>query len=543
MVFQGINGTCYAAIEPAIGQGGEGSVYRIKKNPGYVLKIFKKDKRTEERRRKLLAMKNSSVSGSVLKQVAWPVDVVYENGLFVGYVMPEVKNNEDLNVIYSSKYNGNLLGKIRVAMNLCAAIDSVHNAGQVCGDLNPKNIGVNPNTGIVTLVDADSYHITDNANRVYRCTVGMPEFLAPEIQKKMTNGQNLASAPLPTFTKQTDLFALAVHIFSLLMNGCHPFACAVNNKVNIGQINVSRPSVAAPQPIENIKNGFFPFYIRKNGITAPVYAPDYNYLPSELRDLFKKAFVDGYSNPINRPGAIEWYDALSSMQSRLKTCSKNRKHMYPDGTKKCPWCELEANLAGKFKTTGNMVRKTPVTMPTGLSRTTANYNNTAVITVNNTRKIAWYKRIWYSVATKINHTVLGQKCNGVFAKKAGFWSLTIAAYMAIEASIFGIWSKPIVNGLFGTGKKSIESLGYSLGAWAGPWGFLLLGIVGLILYNHLWCNDGKNNGYKWKHYCLSILTALAFSFGWAVFIWLLQSLIYLLIIGCVICVFISIINQ
>lgn len=115
--------------------------------PDYVLKVFIDKNRTETRHRKLLAMLNTPLSISAMSQVTWPVDVVYDNGRFVGYVMPETKNNEDLNVMYSDKYICPLNEKITIAKNLCAAVNSIHEVGQVCGDLNPKNIAVDPRTG------------------------------------------------------------------------------------------------------------------------------------------------------------------------------------------------------------------------------------------------------------------------------------------------------------------------------------------------------------------------------------------------------------
>ena len=345
MIFRGKTGKDYESIEPAIGKGGEGSVYRIKGMPTYVLKVFFDKNRTESRHKKLLAMIASSMPQSALQQVTWPVDVVYQNGQFVGYIMPAVSNNEDLNVMYSDKYSCTLSERITIAMNLCSAINSVHNAGQVCGDLNPKNISVDPQHALVTLVDTDSYHITEtNGNRVYRCEVGLPEYLPREIQEKMKNGQTLANAPLPTFTKYTDLFALAVHIFALLMNGCHPFACAVNNNVNIAQLTASQPSVAAPQPIDNICNGFFPFYTKKTGITTPIYAPEFNSLPQNIRDLFVRAFVDEHNNPQRRPDTVEWYNALSSMQGNLQLCRNNNRHMYSKHLNICPWCDIENKM-------------------------------------------------------------------------------------------------------------------------------------------------------------------------------------------------------
>ena len=176
-----------------------------------------------------MAMIDTPLSPQAMQQVTWPIDIVTQNGDFVGYVMPIIKNTESINCLYSDKYVSTLSERITIAKNLCAAINSIHEANQVCGDLNPNNIRIDINSARVTLVDTDSYHITEkDGSKVYRCEVGLPEYLPKEIQVKMKNGSNLSTAPLPTFTKETDNFALAVHIFALLMNGCHPFACSTN---------------------------------------------------------------------------------------------------------------------------------------------------------------------------------------------------------------------------------------------------------------------------------------------------------------------------
>ena len=40
MTYTGTKNTRYTIIEPALGKGGEGSVYRISGMPDYVLKVF-----------------------------------------------------------------------------------------------------------------------------------------------------------------------------------------------------------------------------------------------------------------------------------------------------------------------------------------------------------------------------------------------------------------------------------------------------------------------------------------------------------------------
>lgn len=521
--YEGKSGQSYTTIEPFLGKGGEGAVYALSGQPNYVMKIYLPGQATETRHRKLLTMLSTKLSLSAMQQITWPTDVVYQNGKFAGYVMPKLSGAKELNVMYSDKYQYTLSEKITIAKNLCAALNSVHEAGQVCGDLNPKNIGVDPNEAKVTLLDTDSYHITDGNAKVYRCEVGMPEYLACEVQGKIKNGNTLANAQLPTFSKETDLFALAVHIFALLMNGCHPFACAVNNgSYNIGQLTASQPSVTAPQPIDNICDGFFPFYEKRTGITTPKYAPDFNVLPKEIQDLFIKAFVDGHKNPAARPDAATWYYALEKMQQNLLKCSKDRFHMYPSHLKKCPWCELEQ----KMKTTIPKVaaiQQTALTSPPVVNTYNKQANGTTPRPTNATQP-----------TTPMEKTL---------ASPTIFWIGTIALALVVQSVAMGIFGNTIIGETFGYGYgDGWESWGTNLAVWFGPWGFVICAIIGTVIYNTYWCKSGKQNGYKWYHYVLSLISSIAFSIGWILVIFIITLAIYLLIgaiIVAVVCAFLS----
>ena len=443
MIFKGKSGTSYKIIEPAIGKGGEGSIYKINGMPNFVLKEFIDSKRTEGRERKLLTMIASPVSNKIMEHVTWPKDVVYKNGRFAGYVMPKINNNnKSLNVMYKTvKYNekDEFIKKIIIAWNFCVAINSVHNAGQVCGDLNPNNITVNPNKGTVTLVDTDSYHITEkNRNRVYRCEVGMPDYLAPEIHEKMKKYKRLDTAPLPTFTRQTDLFALAVHIFALLMNGCHPFANAVD-------LSQNHASVAAPQPIENIRNGFFPFYMNKSGLTIPKYAPKFDQLPEKIRKLFIRAFVDGHKNPQVRPNAIEWYNALVWYKVSIKT----NKLFVPVIPQPKPQPKPQPIPQPK-----------PQPIPQPIPQP------------------------------------------NLFASKMMFWFLTVIISLGVYIRYYYNITVPI------NGDGYINSSIINLVIQIIRLGTIICGLIGTVLYNTLLSNKGKIYGYKWYHYFLSVLTSI-----------------------------------
>lgn len=519
-IFWGRQGTAYNVIEPPIGKGGEGSVYRISGMPDYVLKVFIDSKRTETRHRKLLAMVTTPLSPSAMQQITWPADVVYLNGSFAGYIMPAIKNNEDLNVMYSDKYNCTLSEKITIAKNLCAAINAIHEAGQVCGDLNPKNIGVDPRSARITLLDTDSYHITEaNGSRVYRCEVGLPEYLPREIQEKMKNGFNLATAPLPTFTKYTDRFALAVHIFALLMNGCHPFACAINNQMNIGSLAVSQPSVAVPQPIDNICNGFFPFYTKRAGYTIPKYAPSFDMLPTYIQDMFIKAFVNGHNNPAERPDTVAWYNALSTMQKDLKVCSINKVHMYPKHLRKCPWCEIEARMA--------------TALPHN-SYTASQINTLPTNTQN-------YPLYTNKTSQPVNSGPTAPT-EGIQSASA-FWPITLIVPLLVQAVVQGIWGQQIVAECFGTEYgEGMYAVGENLGIFLGPWGFVICGVIGSIVYNKFLCKNGQMYGYQPYHYALSMISSFVCSAAWLVVVGLITIVVVLVVsifVGAVVCSILS----
>lgn len=347
--YQGIHGR-YTIIEPCRASGGEGEIFDIRGKNNLVLKRFTDRHRTVSRERKLAAMIQAGVPQDLHSQLTWPADIVYENGLFVGYVMPALHKAEDLNVIYSDKYHLTLSDRITIAMNLCVPVDGLHQLGQYVGDGNPENICVDPSALTVTLVDTDSYTITDRKNgRIYPCVVGLGEYLAPEVQRALAQYHNMTSLPPNTFNAYTDRFWLAVHIFALLMNGTHPFAVCRGSQTSLPHMAQRQSSVSLPRREENIINGFFPHTMQRTGLEIPKYCPKFSYLPATVQNLFIRAFIDGHTNPAARPSAREWYPVLAQMQQNLisGTLCHNRGHQYPSTAAFCPWCELTSRQVPK----------------------------------------------------------------------------------------------------------------------------------------------------------------------------------------------------
>lgn len=324
--FIGLSGRYYHCPAIPMASGGEGFVFDVIEDTNLVAKIYMPDKCAPDREQKLSVMVSNQPR--VAEQFAWPLDVLYENGYFIGCIMPKINGKEKLRDIYVyDKRKGKTWPLyIVIAKNLAAAVHNVHEIHQVIGDLNPENILVNPNDGMVTLIDTDSYHIAD-VNRTYRCGVGMLEFVAPELQ-----GIHFPSAPLPTFTPETDRFALAVLIFQLLMNGAHPFAC----KVTSG-------SSSKFAPWENMKNNMCVWFdeTKDPKCDIPWYALNLASLPDYIQVLFRHAFVDGHCTPALRPSAMEWYHILEHLENNLEVCELNKQHYFYSGLNSCPWCNIE----------------------------------------------------------------------------------------------------------------------------------------------------------------------------------------------------------
>lgn len=339
MVVRGLSGKEYQLSEKPFSSGGEGGIYGIANMPGGVVKVYHADRITQELEEKLLVMYRHPPNREIFTQIAWPVDVVYDrNGAFLGFVMFRLNITDELGAIYAypPKKNISYKAKLIIAQNICAVISEVHKAGFVFGDFNPKNIGIDLNSCRVAFLDTDSYHIVDGA-RTYRCKVCLDGYVAPELLKKCEAYKTdaYASAPLPTFTPETDNFALAIHIFRLLMNGYTPFNGVRENE----SVSTASPGTGN----QAIKRDNYCF--KPGNKPQAVAVPPLSTLPEEIADLFTRAFMYGRIDPTQRPTAAEWHKALLKYENSLVSCPNNGAHMYQKGLQSCPWCEADNRYA------------------------------------------------------------------------------------------------------------------------------------------------------------------------------------------------------
>ena len=330
-----------------IAKGGEGTIYEVLGHSELLIKIYKNNVVTSELQHKIEFMKNNPPTSLVKKGcLAWPIDIIYSQGKLIGFIMPKLISDASLSEIYMYRHPSldidycklpSVKSRIGIAINLTYVVSELHKAGYVIGDMNHENIGINKTNAQVQIFDCDSFTVTDNVGNILRTNLFMPGYLAPEIIKHCNserakgNPYNLDTVVLPTFTRESDLFCLAIHIFSLLMNGIHPFKGVSNN--------VTGSNAAPFVGNEGIERNN---YVFKQGFYAKaVMCLKQNEIPADIKSLFDRAFLDGDSNPKRRPTAEEWYIALKDYFNSLKQCVENTKHQFYSNLSYCPFCEAD----------------------------------------------------------------------------------------------------------------------------------------------------------------------------------------------------------
>lgn len=353
--YKGIGGTVYN-LQKEISSGGEGTVYTIS-DPSLVAKIYKPQRfKTPAERstmeRKLLAMIKTNIKTTIdgMMRLAWPIDVLYENGEMVGFIMPKVNSSRKIYDIYRGGRNSvrnrehpdnDWKYLVIYSYNLAWIVNYLHENGIVIGDLNQNNIIVDTQTGAVILIDCDSFDITDKTSgEHFPCEVGLEEILAPELQ-------SVNVLKMGKFTKESDIFSMAIHIFRLLMNNENPFGGISSNQSSSSMIAGNRDIII----------GDSPYYTSKTGKKLPPRCLEMSFLPPEIEALFKKTFDYNERNAVSkikeRPPARKWAEALAlygapEPNPRLKRCQKNRRHVYPAHNKSCPWCAISKHTDDPF---------------------------------------------------------------------------------------------------------------------------------------------------------------------------------------------------
>ena len=313
-----------------LGRGGEGTVHELQEDPGRVAKRYA-EPADPRKVRKLVAM-TLAANPALLGIAAWPSDLLKDgNGAVWGFVMPRVASKQDIHELYSPKSRSEAFPQadfrlvVHVAANVAKAFAVLHAQGHVVGDVNHGNLLVGPD-GTVTLIDCDSFQVTNGID-VYTCDVGVPLFMAPELQGRTLRGLQR--------TQNHDRFGLAVLLFHLLYMGRHPFA--------------GRYDGSDEMPIERaIEEYRFAYGAdrRANRMERPPGTIPLEAMGADIAEQFEQAFSRAGAE--GRPDARAWIGALERLASGLRLCEAANWHHYPGTLVACPWCGVEETTGARL---------------------------------------------------------------------------------------------------------------------------------------------------------------------------------------------------
>jgi hypothetical protein len=326
-------------IGAKLAAGGQGEIYLVRRPAKrafkqYAPKIIADDP-TLPARLTAMAAHQPQLNDPHHTMLAWPSDVVLRDGRFVGFLMPliDTADTVELHKVTNPSDRRSAEGatswlrgftwrySVRTAANLASATQTLHTNGTVIGDFNERNVLVS-RSALVTLLDCDSMQVSDPLSGTrFLCGVGRPEFTPPELLR--ANWRVTVRHP------SSDLFALAVHVYQLLMEGEHPFR---------GVWHGAGEKPGVPQLAQDgIWTG------SGGNLTARPSAIGLSLLPTPLIVLFRRAFEAGSIDPSARPSAAEWHLALSELDGQLRSCRADQAHVYPAHHEECPWCRHAAS--------------------------------------------------------------------------------------------------------------------------------------------------------------------------------------------------------
>lgn len=333
-------------ITDLLGSGAEGDVYKVESLGNCVAKIYRPPNiPPREKLQAMLARPPESlcikVSEKIFYMLAWPTHFIENShGELIGFLMPEIPFNHAVKLSkYSTRLqmqrslspdDNSLPRRVWICRNLAAVIAELHRQDHYVVDLKPENIYLFKDTGIVCLVDNDSFSIaaaTPSGPR-FPATVFSPEYIAPELLINRLSPQSVT-------TNTQDNFALAIIIFQVLNNGIHPFQ------------GIPKTQLKASDSEWNIdicvEKGYYAYGLQPHAAIAPNPASTHEYWANSTRELFDRAFA---SHPNQRPTAeewrnhLEWLHGASGIFTRCIKKPDDVKHIHFSGMP-CPECKFD----------------------------------------------------------------------------------------------------------------------------------------------------------------------------------------------------------
>ena len=173
-------------------------MYNISGDKNNCVKLYRERFRTKEKESKLKYMTNNppqDIEGQSHK-VCWPKEIIYEDGEFVGFLMPrafedsllpyhlcQLKISKKIDSKWHETFDRDsikgTISRLKLCVNIIAAVNRIHATNKyVIVDLKPQNLMVSP-SGKVSIIDMDSVQITENEEVLFKSPVSNSRIYSP----------------------------------------------------------------------------------------------------------------------------------------------------------------------------------------------------------------------------------------------------------------------------------------------------------------------------------------------------------------------------
>ncbi len=235
---------------------------------------------------------------------------------------------------------GNWLSYFQIGVNIARGVKRLHAAGLAHSDLSYKNVLVDPVSRSAAIIDIDGLVVP---GLFPPDVIGTADFIAPEVLATKHLDINDPNRKLPS--RLTDLHALAVMIYMYLLyrhplkgGKIHDLDTEKDDLLAMGEkaLFIEHPTDTSNRPKPNQVNP-------KELPWADIAKVPYTITGPYLKTLFDKAFIEGLHQPMQRPTANEWEEALLKTTDLMQPCSNpscaQKWYVFDNSSRpRCPFC-------------------------------------------------------------------------------------------------------------------------------------------------------------------------------------------------------------
>jgi serine/threonine protein kinase len=372
-----ISGQTYQYVDNGEPKSGTAKHVYFSPDRKYVVAIFKEkqDFNQKERLKRITSdylnrIKNNEGGNYYLDDIyRWPTDVIETNGK-TGIIVPiynskfffkkgyssqdlikgEEKNgkwfaaakfrNKQFPLSLDQTELGTWLNYFQICVNLTRGVKKMHQMGLSHSDLSYNNVLVDPQSGSACMIDLDGLVVPGLFPAE---VIGTADFIAPEVLATKHLIKTDPNRKLPN--RLTDLHALACLIYMYLLHRhplkggkVHDLDTEKDDLLSMGEkaLFIEHPTDLSNRPKLNQFSKWDLYWADISKLPYTITGP-------YLKELFDQAFITGLHNPMQRPNADTWEQALLKTTDLMQSCinpnCEQKWYIFDNtNTPKCPFC-------------------------------------------------------------------------------------------------------------------------------------------------------------------------------------------------------------